>query len=50
MAFSFYEGHAIKETIFPVRTFARMGVEVLITTNAAGGLNPDYEVCYNATL
>ena len=32
----------MEEVAFPVRVMKLCGVEILITTNAAGGLNPDY--------
>jgi purine-nucleoside phosphorylase len=38
----FYEGHSMEDATFGVRLLARLGVETLILTNAAGGLNPDY--------
>ncbi len=38
----FYEGHSMAEATFGVRLLARLGVETLILTNAAGGLNPHY--------
>ena len=34
-----YEGYSPKEVAFPVRVLARMGVQSLIVTNAAGGIN-----------
>jgi purine-nucleoside phosphorylase len=37
-----YEGHSIASVTFPMRAFARMGVETLLLTNAAGGVNPDF--------
>jgi purine-nucleoside phosphorylase len=37
----FYEGHSMLSVVFPVRTLALLGIETLILTNAAGGLNPD---------
>jgi len=37
-----YEGYSAKEVAFPVRTFARMGVQAVILTNAAGGINLGY--------
>ncbi|ODV91861.1 hypothetical protein CANCADRAFT_30169 [Tortispora caseinolytica NRRL Y-17796] len=40
----FYEGHAIQTTTFPIRVFAALNIGTLITTNAAGGLNPNYSV------
>jgi purine-nucleoside phosphorylase len=38
----FYEGYSIQQVVFPVRVMQVMGIEMLIVTNAAGGLNPDY--------
>jgi len=38
----FYEGHPIQQVVFPVRVMQVMGIEFLIVTNAAGGLNPDF--------
>jgi len=38
----FYEGHSLEEVIFPIRIFALLGVETLILTNAAGGINTGY--------
>ena len=37
-----YEGYSLQQITFPVRTLRRLGAEVLIITNAAGGLNPIY--------
>jgi purine-nucleoside phosphorylase len=37
-----YEGYSAKEVAFPIRVFARMGVKVVILTNAAGGINLGY--------
>ena len=38
----FYEGYTLQQITFPVRTLHRLGAEVLIITNAAGGLSPDH--------
>ncbi len=38
--FHLYEGHDPQTVVLPVRVFAELGVEVLIVTNAAGGLSP----------
>jgi purine-nucleoside phosphorylase len=37
-----YEGYSVKEVTFPVRVFARMGVEAVILTNAAGGIKREF--------
>ena len=42
--FHYYEGYSMKEVTFPVRVLAMLGIKRLIISNAAGGLNPDYEI------
>ncbi|XP_053175950.1 purine nucleoside phosphorylase 6 [Scomber japonicus] len=42
--FHFYEGYNIHTVTYPVRVFYLLGVETLIVTNAAGGLNGSYKV------
>ena len=39
----YYEGYPITIIGFPVRVMIRLGIEILIVTNAAGAINPDYE-------
>src|SRR5262245_32931642 len=37
----FYEGHDLQTVSFAARVIGRLGVKVLILTNAAGGINVD---------
>jgi purine-nucleoside phosphorylase len=39
----FYEGYPIQQVVFPVRVMQVMGIETLIVTNAAGGLNASFQ-------
>ena len=39
-----YEGYRAEALCLPVRVLASLGVETLVVTNAAGGLNPRYTV------
>jgi purine-nucleoside phosphorylase len=39
----YYEGYSMAQVGLPVRVMSRLGVDVLIVTNAAGAVNPDYE-------
>jgi purine-nucleoside phosphorylase len=39
----FYEGYPIQQVVFPARVMQVMDVDTLIVTNAAGGLNPDFQ-------
>jgi purine-nucleoside phosphorylase len=38
----YYEGYSIAQVALPVRVLQRLGIEILIVTNAAGGVNPGY--------
>lgn len=38
----FYEGYSAREITFPIRVMYLMGIQTLILTNAAGGLNTNY--------
>ena len=42
--FHFYEGYAPEQVAYPVRVLKLLGVENLLLSNAAGGVNPDYAV------
>jgi purine-nucleoside phosphorylase len=39
----YYEGYSMDQVILPVRVMQRLGVEILIVTNAAGAVNPKFE-------
>jgi len=39
----FYEGHSMASVVVAVRVLKRLGAEVLIVTNAAGGVNQNFE-------
>lgn len=40
--FHLYEGYAMEDVIYPIRVMQKLGIEKVILTNAAGGLNPDF--------
>ncbi len=41
--FHFYEGHGLDAVVFPIRVMKLLGVETIIVTNAAGGINENYD-------
>ncbi|ACB85240.1 purine-nucleoside phosphorylase [Natranaerobius thermophilus] len=42
--FHYYEGYDLKEVTFPVRVMQNMGIDKLIVTNAAGGIDLNFSV------
>lgn len=42
--FHYYEGYDMKQVTFPVRVFKALGVETLFVSNAAGGMNKNFQV------
>ncbi len=41
--FHFYEGYSRDEVTFPMRVMGLMGIKAVVLTNAAGGINVDFE-------
>jgi len=40
--FHFYEGHAMDDVVLPIFALREIGVETIVLTNAAGGVNPAF--------
>lgn len=42
--FHYYEGYSMQQIVSPVRVMKLLGIKNLFVSNAAGGLNPSYDV------
>ena len=42
--FHYYEGYSAQEVVFPIRVLKFLGIQTLIISNAAGGMNPSFKV------
>lgn len=42
--FHFYEGYSAEEVVFPIRVLKMLGIETLLISNAAGGVDPQLRV------
>src|ERR1700679_980900 len=40
----YYEGYTPQQVTFPMRVLGRLGIETVILTNAAGGINSNYQI------
>ncbi len=40
--FHYYEGHPMAKVIFPIRVLKMLGAQLLLVTNAAGGVNTEF--------
>jgi purine-nucleoside phosphorylase len=42
--FHYYEGYSPEEVAYPIRVMKMLGIKALLLSNAAGSVNPDFEV------
>jgi purine-nucleoside phosphorylase len=40
----YYEGYTPQQVTFPMRVLGRLGIEAVVLTNAAGGINSNYQI------
>lgn len=41
--FHYYEGNEMDSVVYPIRVFKKLGIEKIIVTNAAGGVNKEFK-------
>jgi purine-nucleoside phosphorylase len=42
--FHFYEGYEMEQVVFPIKVMRQLGCKLMIATNAAGGLNENWNI------
>ena len=42
--FHYYEGYSLVQTVFPLRVMKLVGIRQVFLSNAAGGINPDFQI------
>lgn len=42
--FHYYEGYAMSQLVFAIRSLIGLGIKYLFVSNASGGVNPDFEI------